>query len=170
MILSEYQAVYSMMPEVDYDNEHDVWHYQIEAFSAKEMFNPSVLIKYSLTIHEADEYVYGTPEYEYWEKHNGDVPTTELQIPKIHVWEFRKCFVAVDEEEDIIYLVHKKAKGLQEIPPFKHIEIQFFDSEEVYHGEAIVYPSEKYDELFEKLINEHFDELAPIILNKMKIR
>lgn len=120
MLEDDYKATYKLIPVISSSSEMTTY--------GIDLIDKQTWIKQSLRIFESEELEFGTPEYEYWAQHSGE----EEDTPKIHVWEVSKCHVFENEEKEI-----------------KEI-IEGYGSSEFYRGDAIYYPSEEYDEMFEK--------------------
>lgn len=130
----DYKAIYKEMPVIFSSDQVTVY--------GTDVIDKENLVKITFKIHESDELEYGSDEYNWTVNKIGE----EGEMPKIHVWEISRTKVYETDDnqfEDINYS---------------------FDNFEFYRGEAIVYPSREYDEMFEKMINESLGKLAPITI------
>lgn len=131
---SDYKAIYKEMPVVFSSSQVTVY--------GTEIIDKENLVKTTLKIHESDELEFGTPEYDWTVKHLGE----EGEMPKVHVWEVSK--VKVYDTDDDNY----EEAGFN------------FENFEFYRGEAILYPSKEYDDMFEKMINDNLGKMAPFTI------
>jgi len=130
----EYKAIFKLMPITFSSSEITVY--------GNEVIDKENLVKITLKIHESEELEFGTPEYDWTVNKIGE----EGEMPKIHVWEVSKIKVYRTDDTD-----------------FEEERFNF-ENFEFYRGEAIVYPSKEYDEMFEKMIYENLGKMAPLII------